>query len=62
MPPLAIGALALGGAAIAAGGIGAALGAAGLIGFAANLGASLLLSAASNELPPENRTVTEATI
>lgn len=53
MPPLAIGALALGGAAIAAGGLGAAFAATGLIGFAANLGASLLLSAASAALMPK---------
>lgn len=53
MPQLVVGALALGGAAIAAGGVGAALAATGFIGIAANFGASLLLSAASAALAPK---------
>ena len=52
MPPIVIGAAALGGAAVAAGGIGAAFAAGGLIGFAANFGASMLLSGASRALMP----------
>jgi hypothetical protein len=52
MPPLVIGAVALGGAAIAAGGLTAAFAAGGLIGFAANFGASMLLSGASQALMP----------
>ncbi|MEO1950880.1 phage tail protein [Thioclava sp.] len=53
MPQAAAGALALGGAAVAAGGVGAALAATGFIGIAANFGASLLLSAASAALAPK---------
>jgi hypothetical protein len=53
MPPLVIGAVALGGAAIAAGGVTAAFAAGGLIGFAANFGASMLLSAAAQSMMPK---------
>ena len=52
MPPVVFGALALGGAAIAAGGVAAAFAATGLIGFAASFGASMLLSAAAQALMP----------
>lgn len=52
MPPVVLGVAALGGAALAAGGIGAALAAGGLIGIAANFGASMLLSAAAQALMP----------
>lgn len=50
MPPLVLGAVALGGAAIAAGGLAAAFAAGGLIGFAASFGASMLLSGVSQAL------------
>lgn len=50
MPPVVLGAVALGGAAVAAGGLAAAFAAGGLIGFAASFGASMLLSAASQAL------------
>lgn len=53
MPPVIIGAAALGGAALAAGGVAAAFAAGGLIGFAANLGASMLLSAAAQSMMPK---------
>ncbi|MFY9237275.1 MAG: phage tail protein [Roseovarius sp.] len=53
MPPVVLGVAALGGAALAAGGIGAALAAGGLIGIAANFGASMLLSAAAQALMPQ---------
>ena len=53
MPPLVIGAVALGGAAIAAGGITAAFAAGGLISFAANFGASMLLSGAAQAMMPK---------
>lgn len=53
MPPVVIGAVALGGAAIAAGGFAAAFAAGGLIGFAATFGTSVLLSAASQALMPK---------
>ena len=53
MPPVILGAVALGGAAIAAGGITAAFAATGLIGFAANFGASMLLSAAAQSMMPK---------
>lgn len=53
MPPVVLGVTALGGAALAAGGIGAALAAGGLIGIAANFGASMLLSAAAQALMPQ---------
>lgn len=53
MPPVAVGAIALGGAAIAAGGLGAALAATGFMGIVANFGASLLLSAAASALAPK---------
>lgn len=53
MPPVVIGAVALGGAAIAAGGVAAAFAAGGLIGFAANFGASMLLSGAASALMPK---------
>lgn len=52
MPPVIIGAVALGGAAIAAGGVAAAFAATGLVGFAASFGASMLLSAAAQALMP----------
>lgn len=52
MPPVVIGAVALGGAAVAAGGLTAAFAAGGLIGFAANFGASMLLSGAAQSLMP----------
>ncbi|PWG16141.1 phage tail protein [Salibaculum griseiflavum] len=52
MPPLVLGAVALGGAAVAAGGLAAAFAAGGLIGFAANFGASMLLSGAAQALMP----------
>ena len=52
MPPVVFGALALGGAAIAAGGVAAAFAATGLIGFAASFGASMLLSAAAQAFMP----------
>lgn len=52
MPPVIIGAVALGGAAIAAGGVMAAFAAGGFIAFAANFGASMLLSAAAQALAP----------
>lgn len=52
MPPLVLGAVALGGAAIAAGGVAAAFAAGGLISFAANFGASMLLSAAASAMMP----------
>ena len=50
--PVIIGAVALGGAAIAAGGVMAAFAAGGFIAFAANFGASMLLSAAAQALAP----------
>ena len=53
MPPVVVGAVALGGAAIAAGGVAAAFAAGGLIGFAANFGASMLLSAAASSMMPK---------
>ena len=53
MPPVILGAVALGGAAIAAGGLAAAFAATGLIGFAANFGASMLLSAAAQSMMPK---------
>ncbi|MDV7200180.1 phage tail protein [Roseovarius sp. 10] len=53
MPPVVIGAVALGGAAVAAGGVAAAFAAGGLIGFAANFGASMLLSAATQSMMPK---------
>lgn len=53
MPPIILGAVALGGAAIAAGGVAAAFAATGLIGFAANFGASMLLSAAAQSMMPK---------
>ena len=52
MPPVVLGAVALGGAAIAAGGVAAAFAATGLVGFAAQFGASMLLSAAAQALMP----------
>lgn len=52
MPPVVLGAVALGGAAIAAGGVAAAFAATGLVGFAASFGASMLLSAAAQALMP----------
>jgi len=64
MPPVVIGAVALGGAAFAAGGIAAAFAAGGLTAFAANFGASMLFSAAAQALMPkpqmtlQSRTVT----
>ncbi len=54
MPQVVVGAIALGGAALAAGGIGAALAAAGWVGFFANFGATLLLSAAVQEMAPRH--------
>lgn len=53
MPPVVLGAVALGGAALAAGGVAAAFAAGGLIGFAANFGASMLLSAAAQTMMPK---------
>jgi hypothetical protein len=53
MPPVILGAVALGGAAIAAGGVAAAFTAGGLIGFAANFGASMLLSGAAQSMMPK---------
>jgi hypothetical protein len=50
MPPLVLGAVALGGAAFAAGGLAAAFAAGGLISFAASFGASMLLSGVSQAL------------
>ncbi|WP_375697525.1 phage tail protein [Pseudophaeobacter sp. TrK17] len=50
MPQVAIGAIAVGGASIAAGGFAAAMAAGGLIGFAAQFGVSMLLSGASAAL------------
>ena len=58
MPQLIPGIIALGGAAVAAGGISAAFAAGGLIGFAANFGAGLLLSAAAQALMPTPDAVT----
>ncbi|MFD1913794.1 phage tail protein [Halodurantibacterium flavum] len=63
MPPVVAGAVALGGAALAAGGLGAALAATGLTGFAAQFGASMLVSTAASALmnpniPMRDRTVT----
>jgi hypothetical protein len=52
MPPVVLGAVALGGAAIAAGGVAAAFAATGLVGFAASFGASMLLSAAAQAMMP----------
>ena len=52
MPPVVLGVVALGGAAIAAGGVAAAFAATGLVGFAASFGASMLLSAAAQALMP----------
>ena len=52
MPPVVLGALALGGATIAAGGVAAAFAATGLVGFAASFGASMLLSAAAQAMMP----------
>lgn len=55
MPPLAVaaaGAAAVGGAAVAAGGLTAAFAAGGLTGFVASTGASLLLSGAASALAP----------
>ena len=52
MPPVVLGAVALGGAAVAAGGLSAAFAAGGLIGFAANFGGSMLLSAAAQAMMP----------
>ncbi|MDR9483474.1 MAG: phage tail protein, partial [Salibaculum sp.] len=52
MPPVVLGAVALGGAAVAAGGLSAAFAAGGLIGFAANFGSSMLLSAAAQSMMP----------
>ncbi|WP_295537494.1 hypothetical protein [uncultured Thioclava sp.] len=54
MPQVIVGIAALGGAAIAAGGIGAALAATGtFIGFAANFGVSMLLSGVAQALAPK---------
>jgi hypothetical protein len=52
MPPVVLGVVALGGAAIAAGGVAAAFAATGLVGFAASFGASMLLSAAAQAFMP----------
>ena len=52
MPPVVLGALALGGATIVAGGVAAAFAATGLVGFAASFGASMLLSAAAQAMMP----------
>ncbi|MGO4917324.1 host specificity protein J, partial [Pseudogemmobacter sp. W21_MBD1_M6] len=53
MPPIVLGVVALGGAAVAAGGVAAAFAAGGLISFAANFGASMLLSAAAQSMMPK---------
>jgi len=52
MPQVAAGALILGGASVAAGGVGLALGAAGLLGSVAQFGFGLILSGASQALMP----------